>query len=80
MEQVRIICRDGIHFQNAVYWSDKLTGLVGLAVYIRYDTKDVSKIDVIRQNKHFCTAYIREPMAVSGSYANEETQTQMSLF
>ena len=54
--KVRIVQRDGIHFNGFRYMNAHLSAYVGEAVLIRYDPRDLAEIRIFHQDHFLCTA------------------------
>lgn len=54
--KVRIVYRDGIHFQGLRYTATTLAAYVGEPVLIRYDPRDITEIRVFHRSHFLCAA------------------------
>ena len=56
-DQTRVVEKDGIHFENAIFIAPEVTRIGGRTVEVRYMPHDLRSIEVFTEDGWLCTAY-----------------------
>jgi putative transposase len=61
-DETRVVEKDGIHFENAIFIAPELTRIGGKTVEVRYMPHDLRQIEVFTEDGWLCTAHPQDEL------------------